>query len=93
MSRPYLGESECEWLGITCPDDCAMVTADDYTPDPEPIHCAGCHDTQVDAPGRVCTYCRESDPADWVSIAAYAKMMASALKMPAEEMTSERISH
>jgi len=30
MSRPYRGESECEWLGITCPEDCATLSADDY---------------------------------------------------------------
>ena len=30
MSRPYHGESADEWLGITCPEDCATLSADDY---------------------------------------------------------------
>ena len=27
MSRPYRGESANEWLGITCPEDCAPLSS------------------------------------------------------------------
>jgi len=32
MTRPYLGESADEWLGISCPEDCEPeeVDYDDY---------------------------------------------------------------
>lgn len=31
MSREYRGQSAEEWLGITCPDDCATISVqEDY---------------------------------------------------------------